>query len=614
MNKKILIEQLDIKEKDILFSFDPNKYDIITNNYNKSYLENILIKINLPAIYSSSERQFKWIKYLGYNIIDKVQCKISFLNSTNITEINLYTYTEWLYIWYEINLSESEKKLHYNLIGHIPELYDPALNNNNIYPASHLQKQKYKWIITDNNLNKATTIVNNNDFNFNKPPSINSKTLYIPLNFSFCNSINNMLPMNRINKIDIIINLKDYDKLYTVLLQPEDFINNNNQNLSDTNYNNNFTLPSDIKFVNNKSTIFSPNKHLNDNSSNISLFDTIMNEYRITPSKIGITSINKFLLNPNTPINSLLNNNSDLNILDSIETQIKFTKNSFYNLCNPYILFSIHILKKNIKNYIKIHGILSDITPTEFNPQIIPNIINDSKTGYINDYNLKLNLNNKINNTSEIFFYFKHNKRNSKNDCLNFTNYDYNNNKLWNINTKNATNNLNIISNSIWDNIYTFNDVKLEMNELGRFNIKKKIKENNTVKFINIFEYQTAYETNNNTIEFNVNSYKYYNENIINNFKIELETNNANKLNYTSEKETYDFYNKVTLYNNYKSTVQGLYYLSFSNKFVENISKIFINNLTGNLLNIDNDNIYNIYLYIIDNKKILFPEINTVKG
>ena len=294
MNEKILIEQLDVQENNILFQFYPKKYEIISNNYDISYLNNILIKINLPAIYSSSERQFKWIKYLGYNIIEKIECKISFLDSDDITEINLYTYSEWLYIWYEINLDESEKKLHYNLIGHIPELYDPALNNNNIYPASHLRKDKYKWIISDNNLNKAIPIANETDFNFNKPPSINSKILYIPLNFSFCNTINNMLPMNKIKNLDIIINFKDYNKLYTVLLQPEDFVLNNdfNINLSDNNYNNKFVLPSDIEFINNKSTIFSEDKHLYDNSSNISLFDTIINEYRIIPTKTGI-NINK---------------------------------------------------------------------------------------------------------------------------------------------------------------------------------------------------------------------------------------------------------------------------------------------------------------------------------
>ena len=144
------------------------------------------------------------------------------------------------------------------------------------------------------------------------------------------------------------------------------------------------------------------------------------------------------------------------------------------------------------------------------------------------------------------------------------------------------------------------------MNKLGRFTIKKKIKENNTIKFINILEYQTEYENNNNNLEFNVNSYKYYNENIIDNFYVELETSDNNKIDYTSNKESYDFYNKLTLYNNYKSTIPGLYYLNFINKPIKNLSNILIKNLTANLINIDNNNFYNMYLYTINNKKIYF--------
>ena len=183
MNKKIISDQLIIQGKEIQYKFKTSNHSFISDNKNYSNLNNIYIKIDLPAIYSSSERSFKWIKYIGYNIIDKIHCKIYFNN--NQQELNLYTYSEWLYIWYEMNLNESEKKLHYELIGHIPELYDPMLNNNNIYPASHLEKQKYKWLIDDNNINKASIINIDNDFNFNKPPSINNRTIYIPLNFSF---------------------------------------------------------------------------------------------------------------------------------------------------------------------------------------------------------------------------------------------------------------------------------------------------------------------------------------------------------------------------------------------------------------------------------------------
>lgn len=607
MNNKIISEQLDIQETDILFDFDPKKYEIINNNYNISYLHNIYIKFNLPAIYSSSERQFRWIKYLGYNIINKIQCTISFLNSSNITEINLYTYSEWLFIWYEINLESSEKELHYNLIGHIPELYDPCSHNNNIYPSSHLQKKTYKWIIDDNNLNKANFINITNDYNFNKPPSINSKTLYIPLNFSFCNNISNILPLNKIKKIKFIINFKDYNQLYNVLLQPEDFIleSDNTTNLSNTNFNNSFIIPSDTVFINNKRTVFSSNKHINNDSNDISIFDTLLNDYRIIPSKKGLTSINRFMLNEGKNINPL-SNEINLNIPNSLLSQNNYTKNDFYNICSPLILFNIIFNKQYEKKYIKINGILNDINTIQLNPQIIPNISSDNLTGFINDYNIELKLNNKINNISEIFFIFKHNRRNFKNDFLNFTNYDYNNMNLWNNNIDNYKTNLNIITNSIWDNLYTYNDIKFETNDLGRFSIKKKINEDNIVKFINILEYQTDLQKNNNNTSFNSKSYKYYNENIIDNFNILIENSVNNKFSYISEKESYNFYNKLTLYKHYKSTVPGLYYLNFSNKYIKNLNKILINNSIVNTLNIDNENIYNIYLFIIDNKKINF--------
>ena len=127
------------------------------------------------------------------------------------------------------------------------------------------------------------------------------------------------------------------------------------------------------------------------------------------------------------------------------------------------------------------------------------------------------------------------------------------------------------------------------------------------MKYVNILEYQTnVQKNNNNNTILNVNSYKYYNENIIDNFNIDIDTEYTKKINYTNDKENYNFYNKVTLYTKYKSTVPGLYYLNFSNKFIKNINRIIINNAIINTLNIDNSNLYTINLYIIDNKKILF--------
>ena len=145
------IESVDTN-KDII----RHRFDMKTQYENGSYLHKVFLRFTLPDIYSSNERQFKWIKYIGYNLIENVICNIK-LNNADSTQIKLYTYTEWLFIWYEINLSNEEKQNHYDLIGHIPELYDPikAKINNNLYPVSHLKKQKIKWLIDDNNTQQA---------------------------------------------------------------------------------------------------------------------------------------------------------------------------------------------------------------------------------------------------------------------------------------------------------------------------------------------------------------------------------------------------------------------------------------------------------------------------
>jgi len=541
-----------------------NEFTYTINNSNEKnslyvvgdYLHKMYVRLNLPAIYSSSTRQFKWVKYIGYNIIKNVKCNIKFKNTKNNTTINLYTYTEWLYIWNEINLSDEEKKIHYELIGHTSELYDPANSNNrnNVYPVSHLNRETYRWLIDDTNTKKANIVNISNDFNYNKPASIQSKTIYIPLNFYFCNDIINILPLNYIEILKVNVTFRPIDELYTVLLQPEDFVLSNNSSISSDNYNSNIKLPNTINFINNKIPNFSESAHLdsNDNINNLSMFDVLINKYEIKPLKTGNTSINNFLLDDSSdPIN---------NNIQNIQISVNSIKEFYDNICDANISLNIIKTTPYKKNNIKYYGLLS---PIELKNVLNTNTNND---GSVKQYSFLMSktTTNKVN---EIFFIFRHTQRENKNDLLNFTNLDYNNKFDWddsskNNNTISYSSNIKLISNSKWEHESTNTSIKIGIDNLGVFYIKKHILENNIFKYIDIINYKSEDVLLEKENIYNSNSTKIINEKILDKFKLTVVTNTNEKKNITTLPEPYNFYNKITLNTKYNNTLPGLHYIN----------------------------------------------------
>jgi len=606
MKQKYIVEVLDTNSDIIRHTFNIPK----AVYKNGDYLHKIFIKIKLPAIYSSNERQFKWIKYLGYNIINKVVCKLRFKNSKNENvEIKLYTYTEWLYIWYEINLSEKEKELHYELIGNTTDLYEPEsyYKNNSSYPISHLKKQKYKWIIDNNNNQKASPQSITNDNNFNRPPSIPSKILYIPLNFYFCDNIKNALPLHIFDKLDFEINLNNINKLYTVLLNVEDFIIDVSTdaptvtNINNVNYYTKVMLDSNIVFVNNDNYSFSSNVHYTDpNPNQLSMFDVITNKYRIIPLNYGSTAINNFIINKN-----ITNFNNNLNVSSVI------SKNDFYQkFCDTHIMFNIVNKKKFSDTSFTVTGLLSDYANNQLLFDINP-IQSDRLVGSVNDANLSLNVINS-NKNDDIFIVVRHNERLNKNDALNFTNLDFNMTIPWNNTLFNSNNSYNedieIFNGSLWEHQGNNKSIKIGIDELGTFFIKKQILDNNIFKYINILEYKSANNTTNNTnnSRWNSQSQSIFKESIIDeciikiNFRnTQLNTNQI--INFSDNKESYNFYNKITTLSKYKNTIPGLYYI---NNSYTNIKQIDLLQTTINKININNNNSYN-YLIFCNSSKII---------
>ena len=223
-----------------------------------------------------------------------------------------------------------------------------------------------------------------NDNNFNRPPSIPSKTLYIPLNFYFCDNIKNALPLHIFDKLDFEITLNNINKLYTVLLNTEDFVIDTSSNattitnVNNINYYANVMLDSNIVFVNNDNYSFSSSVHYTDSNPNeLSMFDVITNKYRIIPLNYGSTAINNFIINKN-----ITNFNDDLNV-NSI-----LSKNDFYQkYCDTHIVFNIVNKSKFTDTSFTVTGLLSEYENNQLLFDINP-IQSDKLVGSINDANI----------------------------------------------------------------------------------------------------------------------------------------------------------------------------------------------------------------------------------
>jgi hypothetical protein len=566
-------------------------YDLINNYNNKNYLHKIFVKLELPAIYSSNQRQFKWVKELGYIIIEDVTLQIKFKNTYNET-ISLYTYSEWLYIWNEINLSDEEKKIHNELIGNVPELYDPANAGNRInsYPISHLNQESYRWVINDDNIKQALIHTVTNDYNYNKPPSIPARTLYIPLNFYFCNSINDMLPLGTVEKISISIKTRDINELYTVLLQPEDFIiesSQTNANVTSANFNENVKLPVGINFIRNKIPNFNSSAHITTvtaNKDDLSIFDVLINKYEITPLSTGNTAIHNFLV-------------SDLTPITNIQTSQNSRPQFYLVLCKMSLTFNIVKYETFKKTEIKLSGLFRSIRKESF---LNENTEDDgSKTQHSESINIIAG------KTNELFIAVRHDKRSEKNDLLNFTNLDHYNSIPWEI--QNASNiisynsNIELMANSLWEHFATSSSIKIGIDNAGEFSIKKHILDNNVFKYVDILNYKSDETYGASTSVYNTKSNKFFTEGILEKCKITIEYDLNSNYEITSNSENYNFYNKVSMYKKYKKTIPGLYYI---NNSFNSLKKINFNECSFNKITIDNSVDYECILFIIEEKLI----------
>ena len=174
--------------------------------------------ITLPDIYGSGplktdgkidhdkKYNFKWIKHLGYNMIDEVSITIGG------QLINKYS-GEYLLMLQEQFQSE-DRMTHLNeMTGNTDDLNDPA----------NYMKKYYNYNPSDDtDLTKTDFYPSSGKLSQNnqplKEPSIKGKKLYIPINAWFGNSMKQALPLVSLqyHEVDIVITLKAVKDLYVV--------------------------------------------------------------------------------------------------------------------------------------------------------------------------------------------------------------------------------------------------------------------------------------------------------------------------------------------------------------------------------------------------------------
>ena len=179
------------------FSFKiPRHGDLLMDTYLSVTLPNIW-----SPLYDSSgnenfdppikEYQFKWIPHIGCEIIDELEIVSGgqTLQKFSGTYINLLAHRDF----------SIKKKTFDNMIGHIPELYDPAnaLNRNGYYP---------------------NTIYHTDFGTAGSAPSIRETTLYIPIPAWFTLNSHQAFPLVALqySELHINIKLKPVKELFTI--------------------------------------------------------------------------------------------------------------------------------------------------------------------------------------------------------------------------------------------------------------------------------------------------------------------------------------------------------------------------------------------------------------
>lgn len=157
---------------------------------NADLLHDLYLVYDTPNIVSNEELGFKWVPFIGQNIINYAELLIG---GQRIDRL----YSQWMNIWNELTLPRSKKEAYYSLIGNVPEMHP------NYYATAELHL------------------------------AIPSRRLYLPLDFWFCRNNGLALPLIALQYTEVTLNIefRRLNDLFTIgnpPLAPDYFFGENN--------------------------------------------------------------------------------------------------------------------------------------------------------------------------------------------------------------------------------------------------------------------------------------------------------------------------------------------------------------------------------------------------
>jgi hypothetical protein len=173
---------------------DPSEATVQVGRHGDLLSDSYLV-FDLPDIYSNKSNNFKWVDYIGHQIIDHVELLIE-------GQLIDRQYGQWMTIWNELTLPIGKKRAFYDMIGNVPELK----------PNYYSKEEEHL--------------------------AINGRRLYIPLDFWFCKNSGLAIPLISLqyNVVYIRVEFSPLNSLFTIgspPVSPEELFSD--RTLSDSN-------------------------------------------------------------------------------------------------------------------------------------------------------------------------------------------------------------------------------------------------------------------------------------------------------------------------------------------------------------------------------------------